>query len=250
MFSMTLTRLFRKISIGIISLIFVGAVYADDMIVDYSDNSLPILNDALQKINKELGNTHSIPSGGTTGQALTKSSATNYAASWTTINSVPTGGVIPYAGSTAPTGYLICDGTAVSRTTYSALFAITSTTYGVGDGSTTFNLPNLKGRTVTGVGQGSTYANGVDAAGTNFALAAVGGMEKHKLVTAELAAHNHAIWLEGGNAGHASLDATTGSTFVGAAYTASYTSFIDSAGSDTAHNNLAPYMAMNWLIKT
>jgi len=59
---------------------------------------------------------------------------------------VPTGAILPYGGSTAPTNYLLCDGSAVSRSTYAALFAILSTSYGVGDGSTTFNLPNLKGR--------------------------------------------------------------------------------------------------------
>ena len=59
---------------------------------------------------------------------------------------VPTGAILPYGGATAPANFLLCDGTAVSRATYSALFAILSTSYGVGDGSTTFNLPNLKGR--------------------------------------------------------------------------------------------------------
>mgnify|MGYP006348318351 FL=1 len=70
----------------------------------------------------------------------------------------PVGMVSPFAGSSAPTGWLLCDGTAVSRTTYAALFAITSTTYGVGDGSTTFNLPNLSSRSVVGVGAGTKVA--------------------------------------------------------------------------------------------
>lgn len=55
---------------------------------------------------------------------------------------VPTGTVIDFAGSSAPNGYLLCNGTAVSRTTFSALFAVIGTTYGAGDGSHTFNLPN------------------------------------------------------------------------------------------------------------
>lgn len=55
---------------------------------------------------------------------------------------VPIGGVILFSTATAPDGYLKCDGTAVSRTTYSSLFALIGTTYGSGDGSTTFNLPN------------------------------------------------------------------------------------------------------------
>lgn len=59
---------------------------------------------------------------------------------------MPTGVVLPFAGTAAPTGWLACDGTAISRTTYASLFAAISTSYGVGDGSTTFNLPDLRGR--------------------------------------------------------------------------------------------------------
>lgn len=62
----------------------------------------------------------------------------------------PIGSVMAYAAATAPTDWLLCDGSAVSRTTYSSLFALINTTYGVGDGSTTFNLPNMKGRVVVG----------------------------------------------------------------------------------------------------
>ena len=61
-----------------------------------------------------------------------------------------------YAGSTAPSGWLLCDGSAVSRTTYATLFAVIGTTYGTGDGSTTFNLPNLTDRFP--IGAGSTYS--------------------------------------------------------------------------------------------
>lgn len=61
-----------------------------------------------------------------------------------------TGMILPYASSTPPAGFLNCDGSAVSRTTYAALFAVTSTNYGVGDGTTTFNLPNLLGRVPVG----------------------------------------------------------------------------------------------------
>ena len=64
----------------------------------------------------------------------------------------PTGTIIMFAGSSCPTGYLSLDGSSVSRTTYSALFALTSTTYGSGDGSTTFGLPNTQGVFVRGSG--------------------------------------------------------------------------------------------------
>lgn len=61
--------------------------------------------------------------------------------------------IFPYAGSTAPAGFLLCDGSAVSRTTYADLFALIGTTYGAGDGSTTFNVPDLRGSVIVGAGQ-------------------------------------------------------------------------------------------------
>lgn len=154
---------------------------------------------------------------------------------------VPTGTVLDFAGSTAPSGYLVCDGSAVSRTTYSALFTVISTTYGAGDGSTTFNVPNAKGRTTIGVGQGSTYANGVDSTGTDFALADSGGMEKHVLITAELAAHTHTV-------GVGSNTSNTGRLAQASDVAGTHTS--SSAGSNTAHNNLQPYLVLNKIIKT
>lgn len=75
-------------------------------------------------------------------------------ASFATLN--PAGVISAYAGSSAPSGWLMCDGSAVSRTTYATLFAIISTTYGVGDGSTTFNLPFLNGRSIIGAGTAAT----------------------------------------------------------------------------------------------
>lgn len=65
---------------------------------------------------------------------------------------VPPASVFPYAGATAPDGWLLCDGSAVSRTTYAALFAAIGTTYGSGNGSTTFNLPNAQGVFLRGAG--------------------------------------------------------------------------------------------------
>ncbi len=71
---------------------------------------------------------------------------------------VPTGAILPYGGSAAPSNFLLCDGTAVSRTTYLTLFGIIGTTYGIGDNSTTFNLPNLKNRVPIGAGAGTVVA--------------------------------------------------------------------------------------------
>ena len=80
-------------------------------------------------------------------------------------NATPLGTVIMYAGSSAPIDYLICDGSAVSRTTYAGLFAVIGTTYGAGDTTSTFNIPDLRGLFVRGVGPsnvlGSTQASNI-----------------------------------------------------------------------------------------
>lgn len=103
---------------------------------------------------------------------------------------IPVGVMHEYGGATAPTGYLLCDGTAVSRATYAPLFAIISTTYGTGDGSTTFNVPDLRGRMPMGAGTGT----GLNASGTGApsgtaqtarARGAWGGEETHLLTGAE-----------------------------------------------------------------
>lgn len=71
---------------------------------------------------------------------------------------VPIGVVLPYAGSSAPTGFFLCDGSAKSRTTYASLFAIIGTTFGSGDGSTTFNIPDMRSRVPVGAGSAGTFA--------------------------------------------------------------------------------------------
>lgn len=94
--------------------------------------------------------------------------------------SEPAGIVMPFAGSVAPDGWLLCDGSAVSRDTYNALFIAIGTTYGDGDGSTTFNLPDLSGRVVLGVSQ-------------SHALGTTGGEATHVLTEQELPAHSHTV---------------------------------------------------------
>ena len=94
----------------------------------------------------------------------------------------PVGSVSTYAGIQAPTGYILCDGSAISRTVYHALFQVIGTTYGSGDGSTTFNVPNLKGKFVVGF----------DSAQTEFDnLSETGGAKTHTLTIAEMPSHNH-----------------------------------------------------------
>lgn len=160
--------------------------------------------------------------------------------SWTSIGGLA-GEVKMYAGSAAPSGWLVCDGSAVSRTTYAALFAVIGTTYGAGDGSTTFNLPDLRGRTTIGVGQGNTGEGGV--LGTNRALASVGGTETHTLTLAQIPSNNiitYRYWNHyyGSFTGIANSDVTT------------YPQTVNlTGGGNGAHNNMMPYLTLNFIIK-
>jgi hypothetical protein len=105
-----------------------------------------------------VGQSGGVGASGVTGaQGLSGISGKSGYSGWSGVASAatPTGSVISFAGSTAPSGWLLCDGSAVSRSTYSALFSVVGTTYGVGDGSTTFNVPDLMGRMPMGAGSGS-----------------------------------------------------------------------------------------------
>jgi microcystin-dependent protein len=185
----------------------------------------------------------------TAGTGITINATSNTISS-TVTSDIPVASVIPYAGTSAPTGWLLCFGQAVSRTTYAALFAVVSTTYGVGDGSTTFNLPDLRGRVVAGEDDmGGTSANrltnqsgGVDG----DVLGAAGGLETHTLTTAQLAAHTHTTPIATGASGSGlprfepnSIDDEGNTPFT-----------TSSAGSGSAHNNVQPTFILNYIIKT
>ena len=166
---------------------------------------------------------------------------------------IPAGSVMPYAGSTAPSGWLLSYGQAVSRTTYSALFTAISTTYGTGDGSTTFNVPDLRGRLVAGQDDmGGVSANrltGLSGGVNGDTLGASGGAETHTLTTAELAAHTHgdgSFAVAGGSGGGSSGFLKTGGVSGSTAVTGSS----GSAGSGTAHNNVQPTFILNYIIRT
>lgn len=196
------------------------------------------------------------------------------------------GSIIAYTGATVPSRFLVCDGSAVSRDTYSDLFSVIGTLYGSGDGSTTFNLPDLVDRTLIGLS-------------LTHSLSSTGGTEDVTLTTSEVAEHSHTVPSHGhGN----SIKATTpslshtitqavfkythlngtagdahsgGSQFYNGTTSASMSrsanlavsahsatackmsgSVTDCAafdsentGGDGAHNNMMPFMALTWIIE-
>ena len=163
------------------------------------------------------------------------------------------GMVMPYAGSSAPSGWLLAYGQDVSRTTYSDLFSAIGTTYGSGDGSTTFTLPDLRGRTVAGQDDmGGTSADRLtdQTGGLNGdTLGATGGSETHTLTEAELAAHSHSLGENGRvQVGNDNGVAYSGSWSSGSGGLITYST--EDTGSDTAHNNVQPTIILNYIIKT
>lgn len=147
----------------------------------------------------------------------------------------PSGSVYMWPTGTAPTWHLLCDWQAVSRTTYATLFWIISTTYWVGDGSTTFNLPNFKGRVPVGF----------DSWQVEFdTLGETGGAKTHTLWTTEIASHSHTYATHGGGGwGLSPIQRNTGSSAQASGTT-------DNAGWWLSHNNLQPYLTLNFIIKT
>ena len=142
---------------------------------------------------------------------------------------LPIGSYIQFAGSQAPAGFLVCNGGAISRTTYSALFAVIGTTYGGGDGSTTFNLPNLTDRFL----QGSTTSGTVKNAGLPNIEGAFGLDNEHGTSVSSFFARAGAIYTtpnysslariaetagQAGNAG-ISFDASRSSSIYGSSST-------------------------------
>lgn len=150
---------------------------------------------------------------------------------------MPTASIMPYAGSSAPTGYLLCDGAAISRSTYSTLFGLLATTYGSGDGSSTFNIPDLRGRVIAGHG-GTLLSGSADAiAATN-----AHSTKTHTLLIAEMPAHDHTY-------NRTNNVTAGGSTAIeDGPITGTVTS--SSTGGGGAHNNVQPTIILNYIIKT
>ena len=154
-------------------------------------------------------------------------------------NAVPAGMITAWPTATAPTGYLECDGSAVSRTTYSALFAVIAETYGNGDGSTTFNLPDLRGEFIRGFDNGA--GNDPDAASRTDRGDATTGDNVGTKQLDEYESHTHDYV---GNTGTINIDASGSGNLAQVNEPSTATS--SSGGNETRPRNVA----MMWVIKT
>jgi microcystin-dependent protein len=174
----------------------------------------------------------------------------------TGIEGIPTATIVPWTASSLPTGFLECDGAAVSRSTYSALFAIVGTTYGAGDGSSTFNTPNLADNVAVGKSNNKALAStgGANTVTVNVAGNVGGSTANATLSTAQLASHSHS-----GAAGSLQLKGQSNANVV-----ASFTN-TGTAGSGSGHSHnmsanfsgtavnpsvLQPFLALIYIIKT
>lgn len=151
---------------------------------------------------------------------------------------VPTGSIMQFAGNQAPAGWIICDGSTISRTTYAELFSIIGTTFGSGDGSTTFNIPNLKGKVPVGL----------DTSDTDFdTLGETGGEKKHTMTVDELVSHTHTqdikTFSDFGDAGQIPFTNQN----VGTLYT--NRPVVSNTGNGQPFNVMQPYLVVNYIIK-
>ena len=199
-----------------------------------------------------------IPSGptATTGTNTTQLATTAFVNASITANpGVLTGSLLMWPTTSAPTGYLNCDGSAVSRTTYASLFAVVGTTFGSGDGSTTFNTPNYTGRMPYGATIGSTggSADSIVVSHTHTATSTVTDPQHQHLALDPNAGtyQNFAVQNGGGAIGAVYNNTANGSLQTGKAYTGiSVATTNTSTGVSGTNANLPPYLGINFIIKT
>ena len=178
----------------------------------------------------------------------------NYDGAYLTgIQGTATGTIVPWGTGTAPSGFLECDGSAVSRTTYAALFAVIGTTYGAGDTTTTFNVPNLTDRTVVSKSNTKALAS-TGGANTVIPTGNISGSTgATTLQTTQIPSHTHTGGSMGstnvvapGEVGITSSGGQTGSTGGGSSH--DHTLSANFVGS--ANSVLQPYLTLMYIIKT
>ena len=202
---------------------------------------------------------------GTAGQVL-KTNTGASAPEWSTETDLcPVGSIIMYGAAAAPTNWLLCDGSAVNRTTYADLFSAIGTTYGAGNGSSTFNVPNLQGVFPAGYDGGSSYALAATGGATTDTPTLSGTNAGTTLTSSQIPAHTHGgvttgwpsgSWTGGTGATQTAIDASglsvaSGSvnlslenTGGGSSHTHTWT------GTSSAVDILPPYLVVNYIIKT
>jgi microcystin-dependent protein len=177
-------------------------------------------------------------------------------ANLTGIEGTATGTILPWSTVTPPSGFLECDGTAANRTTYAALFAVIGTTYGAGDGSTTFNVPDLADNVA--VGKSNNKALGTTGGANTVTPTGnvAGSTANATLSTAQLASHSHNIY-RSGNAvadqngvviSETRFNSTTPSSNTGSGQGHSHNMSANFAGD--ANSVLQPYLTLIYIIKT
>jgi microcystin-dependent protein len=179
-------------------------------------------------------------------------------ANLTGIEGIPTATIVPWSDASVPSGFLECNGAAVSRSTYSALFAVVGTTYGAGDGSTTFNVPDLQDNVPVGKSNNKALAS-TGGANTVASTGNVGGSTANAtLSTGQLASHNHQLYNPGPN-GQSNVavpgmgyNANPGSVFlpINTVGDAGHSHNMSANFSGDATSVLQPYLTIIYIIKT
>lgn len=201
-------------------------------VISSCGKTLDDLNQEIEEIEKSIG-------GGSGG---------NY-------DGVSVGTIVPFTGNTIPLSYLLCDGRAVSRSEYPGLFDVIGTTYGSGDGSTTFNLPNLKGKIPVGQDTSdTTFSTLGKATGEKEVTLTKDQMPKHTHTqNAHRHQQNYYTWYNDSGNYDVRLQGSTGGYYSGAGFTGYYTDNATATNQDTggdkAHNNIQPSLVVKYIIK-